>query len=125
MDAEGCSGFAQDAVQGPASEDMGAWASAVGQNVLIRAASFFQGVRKHGHTVEVPLAVDALGQLDHRAIVPCQHDRAYARRTPEIAKDATEHVGLDFLFVTVAGIESGVRTSSTGVSDGCNRQVGV
>ncbi len=64
--------------------------AAVGQNVSIVAAGFFEGVSQDGEAVKGPVVVDALGDGAHQPVVPEPPNRLPVKLTAVI----NQHRGL-------------------------------
>ena len=67
--------LAQDQVHNPAAPNMWPFASAMAQNVGVRAARFFESIGKNRHVLEAAFLVNGLGDFRDRAIVPSQPRR--------------------------------------------------
>src|SRR5262245_41881160 len=57
----------QNHIEGPAAQDVRAWAAHVARRIGVGAACFFQGVRQGGQALEGPVLIDCCGQVLYEA----------------------------------------------------------
>jgi hypothetical protein len=88
----------QEEVHHPATPDVRPRLATMGEEVGLRAVRFFEDVCQDGQAVEGPLLVDALGQLDHRAIVPRQPGWIEGHRPEGVIPDTADKFCLVFPF---------------------------
>jgi hypothetical protein len=80
-------------IYNPAAPSMRFWSSAVGENCLIRASSFFQRIGQNREEVESTLPIDRLGQSHNRWCCPGSVERDGTKRiTKNTAKKVAEVV---------------------------------
>ncbi len=100
--------------------------AAVVEDVLVVAAGYFEGVGQDGKAVKGSVVVDALGQIDHRAVVPVEPCWVDMNGAEGISVDVTDYISLARTFGSTNMIPdgTGVPRIVTGTTNGSSGVLG-